>query len=216
MGGCKLSRNCLNLTNVLILFPQDDPSQPLKKCVSFPELSPVLEQKLFEGRASSDLQEAYNRAATLAKTPTPSTAPRGGSTVDAATKLSDSKSASDTALKTCHSHDSVRSSSDDVSSSQKTRGCSFTSIPEEDLNSFLSSSPVGSRRPSSVVLEKPIKWPPVLGGSGKEAIHGGVSPSFLFLQLYHSHMFGMGDERPIALPTTPVSHVSILQHGDHV
>ena len=173
----------------------------------------MLEQKLFEGRASSELQEAYNRAANLTKTPTPN-ASTGRSTVDAA-KPSDSKSASDTALKTCHSHDSVRSSSDEVSS-QKIRGYSFTSIPEEDLNSFLSSSPVGSRRPSSVVLEEPIKWPPVLGGSGKEAIHGGLSPSFLFLQLYHSHMFGMGDERPIALPTTPVSPVSILQHSDHV
>ena len=166
----------------------------------------MLEQKLCEGSANSELQDAYKRAANLTKTTTltPLTKQRSGSTVNPA-KTSDSKSMTDNALKTSLSHESSsRPSSDDLTS-QKSRGCSFTSIPEEDCHPSSSSSPLTSKRPSSVVFEKSVKWPPVLGGSGKEAIHGGMSPSFLFLQLYHSHMFGMGDDRPVALPSTPVS-----------
>ncbi|ELT92478.1 hypothetical protein CAPTEDRAFT_148419 [Capitella teleta] len=36
----------------------------------------------------------------------------------------------------------------------------------------------------------------------KEMSQGGINPSFLFLQLFHSNKFGFSDERPLALPQT--------------
>ena len=46
--------------------------------------------------------------------------------------------------------------------------------------------------------------PPSVSALNKDGVQslGGISPSFLFLQLYHSQLLGMGEERPLLLPPT--------------
>ncbi len=39
-----------------------------------------------------------------------------------------------------------------------------------------------------------------IGATKDDRSHGGISPSFMFLQLFHTHLLDMGPGRPLALP----------------
>jgi hypothetical protein len=39
----------------------------------------------------------------------------------------------------------------------------------------------------------------------EQTTFGGISPNFVFLQLFHRSRLGVGDDRPLALPQNPVS-----------
>lgn len=55
-------------------------------------------------------------------------------------------------------------------------------------------------RPSSMEEVQP----PQVSSARDPAIHGGVNPTFLFLQLFHNQCFGMPEDSVLALPTNEV------------
>ena len=53
-------------------------------------------------------------------------------------------------------------------------------------------------------------------GTPDGTAHGGLSPSFLFLQLYHSQLFGQGEDRPLLLPNSQVSYPANMRCSPNV
>ena len=64
-------------------------------------------------------------------------------------------------------------------------------------------------RPSS--MEEMLS--PQVSSAKDPAIHGGVNPTFLFLQLFHNQCFGMPEDSVLALPTNEVQHLTVLSES---
>lgn len=77
-----------------------------------------------------------------------------------------------------------------------------------------SSLPLDARRPGSFDVGFPNS---VAGTPTKPSLqHGGVSPAFLFLQLYHSSLMDCGPGRPLELPQTQVRLLMSVKTLHHV
>ena len=200
----------------------------MKKSNSTPDLTPAQCQRLQTGKSSNvDLQEAFARSQDFGST---GTSPRDGP----AAEQEDSASVIDVPVAMKAKSDTRQSTS---TTDKPQTVTNFPKVVEDKMSEVQKSSKSdqmlptetspkgkglpqaaltqGPPRPASLDTSKTEKKAMGSGmGAGMDVVQGGISPSFLFLQLYHAHMFGP-EERPLWLPQSEVRAIHMC-NGDYL